>query len=115
MRGGSTLVSARSHDRGRTWDKEPLQEHTGNALAEHDGSGEPITELGPLDFTDKDTLVWSQCSFFGQPKSRPYVRISKDAGRHWSRSYRLPLDGLPSASSATPRRWCAPTAAACCC
>jgi len=25
------------------------------------------------------------------------VRISKDAGRNWSRAYRLPLDGLPSA------------------
>ena len=49
--------------------------------------------------TNKDTLIWTQCSAFGQPTSRPYVRISKDAGRNWSRSYRLPLDGLPGVSS----------------
>jgi Neuraminidase (sialidase) len=98
-RGGSTLVSARSFDRGRTWDKEPLQEHRGNAAGEHDGTGESILELGPLDFGNKDTLVWSQSTAFGTPNSRPYVRISKDAGRNWSRLFRLPLDGLPAVSS----------------
>ena len=96
-RGGSTLVSARSFDRGRTWDKEPLQEHIGNTLATHDGTGESIRDLGPLDLADKDTLIWTQSSAFGTPNGRPYVRISKDAGRNWSRSYRLPLDGLHSA------------------
>jgi hypothetical protein len=98
-RGGATLVSARSLDRGLTWDKEPLQEHTGNTLAEHDGSGESILDSGPIDFADKDTLVWTQSSNFGTPNSRPYVRISRDAGRNWSRSYRLPLEALPAAST----------------
>jgi hypothetical protein len=98
-RGGAALVSARSLDRGLTWDREPLQEHTGNTLARHDGSGESILDLGALDFTSRDTLVWTQSSNFGQPASRPYVRISKDAGRNWSRSYRLPLEGLPAAST----------------
>ena len=98
-RGGSTLVSARSHDRGITWNKEPLQEHTGNVLAEHDGSGESLGELMPLDLRNGKTLIWTQCSAFGTPNSRPYVRVSKDAGRNWSRSYRLPLDGLPAAST----------------
>jgi hypothetical protein len=96
-RGGATLVSARSFDRGQTWNKEPLQEHTGNTLAAHDGTGESIRELGPLDLANKDTLIWTQSSNFGTPDGRPYVRISKDAGRNWSRSYRLPLDGLHSA------------------
>ncbi len=98
-RGGATLVSARSFDRGRTWDRERLQEHRGNTLGEHDGSGESIAELGPLDFADKDTLLWTQSSNFGTPNSRPYVRVSKDAGRNWSRSYRLPMDGLPAIST----------------
>jgi Neuraminidase (sialidase) len=100
MRGGeTTLLSARSHDRGKTWDGEPLQAHRGNTLGAHDGSGESIAELGPLDFADRNTLVWSQCSAFGTPNSRPYVRLSKDAGRNWSRSYRLPMEGLPAISS----------------
>jgi len=98
-RGGATLVSARSFDRGRTWDKEPLQEHTGNVLGPHDGSGESILDFGALDFGNKDTLIWTQSSAFGTPNSRPYVRISKDAGRNWSRSYRLPMDGLPAVST----------------
>jgi hypothetical protein len=96
-RGGATLVSARSFDRGLTWDKEPLQEHKGNTLAPHDGTGESILDLGPLDLANKDTLLWTQSSAFGTPDGRPYVRVSKDAGRNWSRSYRLPLDGLHSA------------------
>jgi hypothetical protein len=100
MRGGETqLLSVRSHDRGKTWDGDAPQVHSGNTLGEHDGSGESILELGELDFTNRDTLVWSQCSNFGTPKSRPYVRISTDAGRNWSRSYRLPMDGLPAISS----------------
>jgi Neuraminidase (sialidase) len=96
-RGGTTLCSARSFDRGITWDKEPLQEHLGNTLGAHDGTFESILDQGPIDFTNRDTLIWSQSSNFGTPNSRPYVRISKDAGRNWSRSYRLPLDGMPAA------------------
>ena len=99
MRGGSTLVSARSHDHGKTWDKEALQEHKGLTFPPHEGAGDSIAELGPLDFMNKDTLIWSQCTAFGQPASRPYVRISRDAGRTWSKNFRLPLDGLPSAST----------------
>ncbi len=83
-RGGATLVSARSFDRGVTWNKEPLQEHTGNTLATHDGTGESILDLGPLDLPNKDTLIWTQSSAFGTPDGRPYVRVSKDAGRNWS-------------------------------
>jgi hypothetical protein len=100
MRGGETaLLTVRSHDRGRSWDGAAPQVHGANPLAPHDGSGESIAELGPLDFGDRNTLVWSQCSAFGTPNSRPYVRITKDAGRNWSRSYRLPMDGLPAVSS----------------
>jgi hypothetical protein len=100
MRGGPTnLLSIRSRDRGRTWDANDLQVHTGSTQAQHDGSGESIAELGAVDFTNRDTLVWSTCSAFGTPNSRPFVRISKNAGRNWSRAFRLPLDGLPAISS----------------
>lgn len=94
------VVSLRSFDRGQTWDAEPPQVHEFRRIhpSEHDGSGESLAELGPLDFTDPDTLVWTTSSAFGTPESRPYVRVSKDAGRNWSRPYRVPLDGLPSIS-----------------
>jgi hypothetical protein len=100
MRGGETaLLTVRSRDRGRTWDGDSPQIPGAAAMGPHDGSGESVAELGPLDFTDRNTLVWSQCSAFGTPNSRPYVRISKDAGRNWSRNYRLPTEGLPAVSS----------------
>ncbi len=95
----ATLVSARSFDRGATWNREPLQEHTGSPFGQHDGLGESILDLGPLDYSDRDTLIWSQSSAFGTPSSRPFVRITRDAGRNWSRPYRVPLNGLNSASA----------------
>jgi len=99
MKGGATLTSARSHDRGQTWDKDALQTYPGSTMGAHDGTGESIAELGPIDFLNRDTLVWTQCTAFGQPASRPYVRVSKDAGRTWSRNYRLPTEGMPGISS----------------
>jgi hypothetical protein len=100
MRGGPTeLLSIRSHDRGRTWDEANLQVHTGSTQATHDGSGESIAELGTIDFADRNTLLWTTSSAFGTPDSRPFVRVSKDAGRNWSRSFRLPLDGHPAISA----------------
>jgi hypothetical protein len=99
-RGETSLLSVRSHDRGKTWDSNAPQVHAGSAPSgPHDGSGENITELGPLDFADKNTLLWTTCTAFGTPNSRPFVRISKDAGRNWSRSYRLPMEGMPGISS----------------
>lgn len=100
MRGGQTAVlSVRSRDRGQTWDGNAPQVHANNLLGEHDGSGESIAELGALDFADRNTLLWTTCSAFGTPNSRPYIRVSKDAGRNWSRSFRLPMDGLPAIST----------------
>ncbi len=98
-RNSATLVSARSFDHGASWNKEPLQEHPANTFGPHDGIGESILDLGPLDFRNKDTLIWSQSSAFGTPNGRPFVRISKDAGRNWSRAYGVPLNGLNSASA----------------
>lgn len=95
--GGSRLVSVRSTDRGRTWDAP--RPYDFERSGEHDGTPESLAELGPIDYTSQDVFVWSSSAAFGTPASRPYVRVSKDAGRSWSRAYRLPLDGLPSVSA----------------
>jgi hypothetical protein len=95
--GGARLVSIRSTDRGRTWDAPKPYNFEG--LPEHDGRGDSLAEHGPIDFTNKDVFVWSSSSAFGTPESRPYVRISKDAGKTWSRAYRLPMDGLSAISA----------------
>src|SRR5262245_37192261 len=95
--GGKRVVSIRSRDRGRTWDAPKSYDF--ESSASHDGSGESLAELGPIDYTNKDVFVWSSSPAFGTPESRPFVRVSKDAGKTWSRAYRLPLDGLPSASA----------------
>jgi hypothetical protein len=95
--GGATLHSIRSTDRGRTWDA-PIP-YNFERNGEHDGTGESVAELGPIDYTSKDVFVWSSSTAFGAPESRPFVRVSKDAGKTWSRNYRLPLDGLPSGSA----------------
>lgn len=55
--------------------------------------------LALIDFTDKDVLIANSSSGFGAPNGRAFVRVSKDAGRSWSRSFRLPLDGLHSLSA----------------
>jgi len=100
MRGGETaLLSVRSRDRGKTWDSNAPQVHANSPFEQHDGNGESIAELGPLDFGDRNTLIWTTCTAFGTPNSRPYVRVSKDAGHHWSRQYRLPTEGMPAISS----------------
>lgn len=91
------LVSVRSSDRGRTW--EAPRPYDFESPGPHDGTGESLAELGPIDFTNKDVFVWSSSTAFGTPQSRPYVRVSKDAGRTWSRAFRLPLERLPSASA----------------
>lgn len=95
----AVTVSARSFDRGQTWNREPLQEHTDTTFAPHDGIGEGIADLGPLDLADRNTLIWSLSPESGTAASRPYVRVSKDAGRNWSRPYRVPLNGMGAASA----------------
>jgi hypothetical protein len=95
--GGNRVVSIRSYDRGKTWDAPKPYNFEPNAT--HDGTAESLAELGPIDYTHKDVFVWSSSPGFGTPDGRPFVRVSKDAGKTWSRAYRVPLDGLPSASA----------------
>jgi len=91
---GTRGVTVRSEDRGWTWKE--IDAPSGNS-----GSGPPgeesdsMAEIAPIDFLNRDVLISNSSSGFS-PTSRAFVRVSKDAGRTWSRSFRLPLDGLQS-------------------
>jgi hypothetical protein len=87
------IVTIRSTDRGRTWNGETPDI---NVQTVGGASATPFAEMGPINYLDKDVLVWSFSSGFGTPAGRAPIRVSKDAGRTWSGSAELPLDGLNS-------------------
>ncbi len=120
--GGRRGVTVRSQNRGRTWtiSNEDKSRPGMDVQAPRPGSdGRPggLAELGPVDFTDRDVLVSNfyyqymqedpqiadfvptVTTAFGPPENQVFFRISKDAGRSWSRSAMLPLNGLHSLSA----------------
>jgi hypothetical protein len=93
---GSREVTVRSEDRGRTWRE--IDHSASDVRASQPAADEgpdSMAEIGPIDFLNKDVLVANSSTGFA-PNSRAFVRVSKDAGRTWSRSFLLPLDGLQS-------------------
>ena len=92
--GGRRLMSLRSEDRGQTWKVSPFPADTAKERADDEGM-ESMSGIGPIDYLNKDVLVANYSGGY-HPQSRSFVRISKDAGHTWSRSFRLPLDGLQS-------------------
>jgi hypothetical protein len=96
---GGRGVTVRSEDRGRTWKEIPAANDVSAPQSRADGAPDSLAEIGPIDFTNKDVLVANSSTAFGAPESRSFVRVSKDAGRSWSRSFMLPLDGLHSLSA----------------
>lgn len=91
---GTRTVTVRSEDRGRTWrETAPRYSDAGGETAA-DGP-DSMGEITPIDFLNRDVLIANSSSGFS-PTSQAFVRVSKDAGRTWSRSFRLPLDGLQS-------------------
>ena len=91
---GTRSVTVRSEDRGQTWHE--TAPRYSDARGETAGDGpDSMGEIAPIDFLKKDVLISNSSSGFS-PTSRAFVRVSKDAGRTWSRSFRLPLDGLQS-------------------
>ena len=97
---GGRQVNVRSEDRGRTWkEANPTFNDGRGRQAAADDEVDSLAEIGPIDFRNKDVLVANSSSAFGAPTSRSVVRISKDGGHTWSRSFRLPLDGLHSLSA----------------
>jgi hypothetical protein len=117
--GGRRAMTVRSEDRGRTWsivNQDPKRPNN-DVMAPRlgiDGKPGPLTELGPVDFLNRDVLVSNfNHQYMPQdplirdyyndlrttveaPERQVFFRISKDAGRNWSRSALLPNDGLYS-------------------
>lgn len=92
---GTRIVTVRSSDRGRTW-SEPEYDVYPSIRASDTGRPADLSEFGPIDYLDGDTLLGNSTTDFGKPEGRSYVRVSKDAGRSWSPAAELPLDGLSS-------------------
>ncbi|UUT36463.1 sialidase family protein [Microbacterium elymi] len=94
---GSRMVTVRSTDRGRTWGKPEFDVYP--RVSPDDDFPADLSAWGPFDFTRPDVLIGNVSTQFGKPESRAYVRVSQDAGRSWTPSARLPLDGLHSLSA----------------
>lgn len=97
VRARARVASILSRDRGRTWDRPRTYDF--EREAGHEPLGDSIAELGKIDFTNKDLFVWSFSPRSNSPESRPYVRISTNAGMTWSSAYSIPLDGLSAVSA----------------
>jgi len=127
--GGRRAVTVRSEDRGKTWTVINHDPHrsSNDVRAPRigiDGKPGSLDELAPVDFMDKDLLLSnfnyqymrddplirefydSLKPFVEAPERQVFIRVSKDAGRTWSRSVMLPLDGsysLAAVESSTVR------------
>lgn len=127
--GGRRAMTIRSEDRGRSWtiaNQDPKRPNN-DVMAPRvgiDGQPAPISEIAPVDFLNKDVLVSNFNhqympndplirDFYNDlrktveaPDRRVFFRISKDAGKSWSRSAMLPDDGfysMAATESATVR------------
>lgn len=115
--GGARAVTVRSEDRGRSWriTNEDRKRPSSDMIVPEpgvDGQAGRLTEIGPIDFTDKDTLISNfdyldmradpnirefvagVSTVYGPPEHQLFIRVSKDAGHTWSRSVILPKFGL---------------------
>jgi hypothetical protein len=120
--GGRRGMTVRSEDRGRTWKvvSNDSRRPSNDVMAPRAGiDGRPggLDEIGPVDFTNRDILVSNFSYLYMQqdplvkdfyndlktivdaPERQAFFRVSKDAGRSWSRSAMLPLDNLASLSA----------------
>ena len=120
--GGRRAVTIRSEDRGKSWkvtneDKHRSSNDVRAPKPGTDGKREGLTEIGPIDYSNKDVLISNfnyqymredalikefyegLQSITDAPDRQVYIRVSKDAGRTWSRSVMLPLDGLYALSA----------------
>jgi hypothetical protein len=97
--GASRLVTVRSKDYGRTWDGAHPTDNVYQQLDPAWKDAKLLTDLGPVNYLDKDVLVANGSSAFGTPEGRTSVRVSRDRGHSWSPAFPVPLDGLYSLSA----------------
>lgn len=91
-----TMVTVRSKDYGRTWDGDHPVLDVFDRRASGTANAKSLSDLGPIDYLDKNVLVANNSTDFGTPTARTVVRVSRDRGRSWSPGLTLPLDGLHS-------------------
>ena len=117
--GGRRGATVRSDDDGRTWKVVSVDPRRPNndvmiPRVGIDGRPGPLSEVGPVDFNDDNVLVTNFNYLYMQndplvkdfyadlktvvetPERHSFFRISKDAGKTWSRSAMLPMDNLSS-------------------
>jgi hypothetical protein len=120
--GGRRAVTVRSQDRGRTWkvtNEDPNRPSNDVRAPKPGVDGKPgsLSEIGPIDYANQDVLVSnfnhqymtedalikdfyeSVKAHVDAPERQVFFRVSKDAGRTWSRSVML----LAAVESATVR------------
>ena len=99
---GPQMVTMRSRDNGRTWDRDSLQLlYDLSAPQEEIFAGRPqdyAAEPRP-DFLDRNVLVASGATpDYFRPHSRAWIRLSVDGGSSWRKPILVPNAGLPSLS-----------------
>lgn len=120
--GGRRGATVQSSDYGRTWRVTSVEQGRPNNDVMKprigiDGRPGGLSEIGPVDFTDKNVLVTNFNHLYMQndplvrdyynylktfveaPERHTFFRISKDAGKTWSRSAMLPHEGLANISA----------------
>jgi hypothetical protein len=115
--GGRRAMTVESDDRGRTWhmtsaDRSRPNNDVMTPRIGIDGKKGGLPELAPVDFEDPNVLVTNFNHLYmtadplvadyyeylktivDAPERQSFFRISRDAGKNWSRSAMLQLDGL---------------------
>ncbi len=94
--GQRKLVTVRSKDYGRTWDGANPVVNLYEKRAKSTAAATTLTDLGPIDFFDKNVLLANDSVPFATSESRTSVRISRDRGHSWSPGLPLQMEGLHS-------------------
>lgn len=89
-------VTVRSKDYGRTWDGANPVINLFDKVAKGTENAKALSDLGPINYLDKNVLVSNNSTDFGQPGARTTVRVSRDKGHTWSPAFPLPMEGLHS-------------------
>jgi hypothetical protein len=104
--GRGHLVTIRSRNGGRSWDKSDQQQVFDLATAPDDilsAGGEDYADEAPVDFTDGNVIAMAGAvPALLKPNSRAWLRLSADGGRSWRHPILLPLYGLTSLTGHGP-------------